>query len=301
MESPSNKALLAAGTKCSAAQCGLHDYLPYKCQFCSQSFCSSHFRPAAHHCEKEVSRDRIAPPCPLCSTPVSVPVGEEPDTAMERHFETACEVMGQKKRGTPRCARHKCGKVLYSPIRCDSCKELFCPTHRHTSSHRCITDPASGASTSAPKIRPASIPTDKVENRLAALLRPNSVASPASTPQQPVKSPNAKLLATSSTSAPIPSAAAKDAPSNKSIAVSSSANAGPSSSSSIPNPFSKVDRWVESATYLQTISSPTSVPATPPSPYKAPSMQAILEDIASKPKPRLLLSSFLPPPLFGTA
>ncbi|KAF9517289.1 hypothetical protein BS47DRAFT_1340049 [Hydnum rufescens UP504] len=228
MESPSNTVLLSAGTKCAAAQCGLHDYLPFKCQFCKESFCSSHFRPATHHCEKEVNQDRVAPPCPLCSTPVTIPIGEDPNIAMERHFDNACEVMGRKRNAAPRCARHKCKNVLITPIRCESCKELFCPTHRHPSTHRCT-----------PTISPGKSDTrdnSKVEPQTSRS-RSNAGASSSTS-----KFSGASLLGRQ---APRPATTAQQTPKGPSKPAFTTPAAGVSGgtpSSTIHNPFSKVDR-----------------------------------------------------------
>lgn len=76
----------------------------------------------------------LLPLGPLCNIPVAIPPGQDPNIRMERHFNTECSVMtGRRaKSGTPTCARGKCGKVLFSPIRCDvshlfaSCQSLRC-------------------------------------------------------------------------------------------------------------------------------------------------------------------------------
>lgn len=119
-------------------------FLWFKCQFCLESYCSDHFRPAAHHCVKYTSTDRVAPPCPLCQTPIcesditpgaavrrfifidiAIKPNEDPNDAMEAHFTTSCAVMlgndaaAKSKSKTPRCSKNRCEKVLYTPITCD--------------------------------------------------------------------------------------------------------------------------------------------------------------------------------------
>lgn len=115
--------LLAIGTQCAAPTCMLVDFLPIKCQHCSHAFCSEHFLPEAHKCDKFDAHlhNRVAPPCPFCSTPIAIPPGQDPNIKMEAHFNTECVVLtGQgRKSAHPTCARAKCGKVLYAPIRCD--------------------------------------------------------------------------------------------------------------------------------------------------------------------------------------
>lgn len=132
--------LLSVGKQCSESSCLLVDFLPFKCQHCSKSFCGEHFLVAAHHCPQydERKHDRIAPSCeslaqpsahlltyvpgPLCNTPVAIPPGEDPNIRMERHISTECNVMTGKSgraRSQPVCARGKCGKALYAPIPCN--------------------------------------------------------------------------------------------------------------------------------------------------------------------------------------
>ena len=115
--------LLAIGTQCSAPTCMLVDFLPIKCQHCTHAFCSDHFLPEAHKCDKFDAHlhNRVAPPCPFCSTPIAIPPGQDPNIKMEAHFNTDCVVLtGQaRKSAHPTCSRAKCGKVLYAPIRCD--------------------------------------------------------------------------------------------------------------------------------------------------------------------------------------
>ncbi|PIL22471.1 hypothetical protein GSI_15159 [Ganoderma sinense ZZ0214-1] len=134
--------LLDIGKQCSDPTCLLVDFLPFKCQHCAQPFCGEHFLPTTHHCSKydAAKHDRVAPSCPLCSAPVAIPPGQDPNIRMERHINTECSVMtgrSSKAKSTPHCARPKCGKVLFSPIRCDSCKHQFCPEHRFPKDHSC--------------------------------------------------------------------------------------------------------------------------------------------------------------------
>ncbi|VDC04447.1 unnamed protein product [Peniophora sp. CBMAI 1063] len=134
------QSLLAIGHQCSHVSCNLVDFLPFKCQHCSESFCGDHFLPNQHSCAKydEFSHNRVAPDCPLCNEPVAIPPGEDPNVRMERHLNAECSVMtGKTKSKTPRCARGKCGKVLYAPIHCDKCSLDFCPTHRFPATHNC--------------------------------------------------------------------------------------------------------------------------------------------------------------------
>ncbi|OJT14671.1 AN1-type zinc finger protein 2B [Trametes pubescens] len=146
--------LLDIGQQCSEASCLVVDFLPFKCQHCSHAYCGDHFLPTAHHCEKydAAKLDRIAPSCPLCNTPVAIPPGQDPNIRMEQHINTQCSVMtgkSAKAKSTPTCARPKCGKVLFAPIRCDSCKHQYCPQHRFPADHSCADLPSSSAKTTS--------------------------------------------------------------------------------------------------------------------------------------------------------
>lgn len=47
-------ALLSVGQSCSkkSPDCGVVDFLPYKCDYCEDKFCEEHRFPESHNCEK---------------------------------------------------------------------------------------------------------------------------------------------------------------------------------------------------------------------------------------------------------
>ncbi|KAH7922932.1 hypothetical protein BV22DRAFT_1016291 [Leucogyrophana mollusca] len=192
--------LLAIGHQCSEQSCLLVDFLPFKCQHCSQRFCGEHFTVAAHKCPSydESKHNRVAPSCPLCNSPVAIPPGQDPNIRMERHISTECSVMtgkSGKTRSAPVCARGKCGKVLFAPIGCDKCKQQFCPQHRFPKDHSCpsLSTPATSSS-GASRAPPSSL--------LARSMPKFSVKS-----SGPSTGPAKK--ASGSTAAPAPSRAAQ--------------------------------------------------------------------------------------------
>ncbi|EGO23802.1 hypothetical protein SERLADRAFT_470157 [Serpula lacrymans var. lacrymans S7.9] len=116
-------------------------------------FCGEHFDVTAHRCPSydESKHNRIAPSCPLCNQPVAIPHGQDPNIRMENHISNECSVMTGKSgraKSAPVCARGKCGKVLFAPIRCDKCSQQFCPQHRFPKDHTCssLSTPASSNS-----------------------------------------------------------------------------------------------------------------------------------------------------------
>lgn len=59
---------------------------------------------------------------PLCNTPVAIPPNQDPNMRMEQHIEKECSVTTGKRSkqgGMPVCAKGKCGKVLFAPIKCN--------------------------------------------------------------------------------------------------------------------------------------------------------------------------------------
>ncbi|KAG1715733.1 hypothetical protein ID866_1449 [Astraeus odoratus] len=205
--------LLAVGRQCSAASCFLVDFLPFKCEHCSESFCAEHFTVAAHKCPKydERKHDRVAPSCPLCNTPVAIPPGEDPNIRMERHISSECNVMtgrSGRHKSTPVCARGKCGKVLFAPINCDTCHKQYCPQHRFPKDHGCETTVPSVVSSPARRnVWKASVPK-----------------STGSTPLMPSKTSSFRATSSAPESSPSPEVASSKA------------------TLSITNPFSRVDR-----------------------------------------------------------
>lgn len=273
--------LLSVGHQCSASTCGLVDFLPFKCQHCSKPFCGEHFLPQAHKCEKydESKHNRVAPSCPLCSEPVAIPPGMDPNIKMEQHISTECSVMTGKAKTSsiPHCAKPKCGKVLFAPIQCSTCKQQFCPQHRFPKDHICVAPSVTASTASGGK--PSHSAAAARVAAVAALKRAmNTSVGPAGTTatvgrSQPPPSPVKSKVAMSPVKAVAPTTA--------------------SASSHKPNLFSKIDRSLISPT-TTTVSSPSNANNT-----STATPNFLLQHCAPKPTddPR----SFTPPPLFGYA
>ncbi|KZS93625.1 hypothetical protein SISNIDRAFT_474213 [Sistotremastrum niveocremeum HHB9708] len=221
VESPSSSQLLFVGQQCSDKTCHLVDFLPLKCQHCAQPFCGEHFLPQNHSCEKyDVTKfDRVAPQCPLCNTPIAIPPGEDPNIKMSHHLETSCSsTTGRSSRttsSTPRCQNVKCKKVLFAPIRCDSCRHQFCAEHRFPNGHNC----------------------SSLKSSLAAPAK----STPSATSAKSTPSAQASLAAFKRTLASAKHAA-KPAPASSSVVSKPSQPEKAPSKSQTPAPFSKTDR-----------------------------------------------------------
>ncbi|KAG8681297.1 hypothetical protein FRC08_015726, partial [Ceratobasidium sp. 394] len=233
--------MLFIGSACSQATCNQHDFLPIRCDLCAATFCSDHFRPVVHQCAKydHLKADRVAPSCPLCNAPVSIPVGQDPNVRMDAHIMNDCPVMGNRrsaKSQAPRCASSKCSKVLIAPIRCNSCRKDFCPEHRFPQQHSCASQSAASIPKPAPSPAPQSGPSklaDKLSNISIAGARPGQSA-PA------VKAAIAAMNRAATRPKPAPTATTTQP---RPVAAQAS-NSGASSSTKppMPNPFNKTDR-----------------------------------------------------------
>ncbi|CAE6485296.1 unnamed protein product [Rhizoctonia solani] len=227
--------MLFVGSACGLANCNQHDFLPIKCNLCSETFCSDHFRPDGHQCSKfdPAKADRVAPSCPLCSTPVSIPIGQDPNLKMDAHIMNECTAMGNRgnKRQANRCAGPRCTKVLIAPIRCDNCRKQFCPEHRFPQQHSCAAS-AKPSPSHTPTPQPAmSKLADKFSGASLAGIRPGQSSASASAAMAAINRAAASAK---------PAPKANVAPKPKPI-PSSSAGAG-SSKPAVPNPFNKTDR-----------------------------------------------------------
>ncbi|KAG8733036.1 hypothetical protein FRC10_000466 [Ceratobasidium sp. 414] len=217
--------MMFVGSACSQATCNQHDFLPIRCDLCAATFCSDHFRPVDHQCAKydNLKADRVAPSCPLCNTPVSIPIGQDPNDKMDAHIMNDCPVMGNRrsaKAQAPRCASSKCGKVLIAPIRCN---------------HSC----ASHSAASIPKPAPSPAP-QSASSKLADKLSNISIAG--ARPSQSAPAAKAAMAAMNRLATrPRPAPAATTSQPKPVIAQASSSGAA-STKPPVPNPFNKTDR-----------------------------------------------------------
>ncbi|TRM64107.1 hypothetical protein BD626DRAFT_557352 [Schizophyllum amplum] len=177
--------LLSVGKQCHHETCHLVDFLPFKCQHCTEAFCQEHFLPNAHACPKydETKHNRVAPSCPMCNVPVAIRPGQDPNVRMEQHLERECSAMtgvAPKKSG-PVCEKVRCGKVLVSPIRCDRCRKQFCPSHRFPSDHTCTPQaPTTTARLGSETKQLAGAARGAMKNAMHSANRPSPRTEPAS-------------------------------------------------------------------------------------------------------------------------
>jgi len=125
------------GQHCSDSFCKQLDYLPMKCDACSQLFCKDHLQYDDHSCKSLYKKNIQVPVCPLCNIPVPVPRGAVPDLVVSAHIEENCQSKKKEKVFSNKCNKLKCKKKELVPCVCESCSLNYCLTHRHPADHDC--------------------------------------------------------------------------------------------------------------------------------------------------------------------
>ncbi|KAF8574330.1 hypothetical protein K439DRAFT_1394438 [Ramaria rubella] len=290
-ESPHNSHLLFIGQQCHATQCYMVDFLPFRCDHCKHAFCADHYKPTSHECEKydAAKLDRIAPPCPLCNTPVAIPQDQDPNVRMEQHIERECNVTTGKRAktgGMPVCARGKCGKLLFAPIKCNSCSRQFCASHRFPSSHSCSAAAASSSTPGSKQAPSSRASATAASNAGTNFVNQTSAASAAA--MAAIK----RNMATTNKPKPVPKSVAGASTAKPNIGTPTSGTSRAETGSHKHNPFSKTDRPSFSALAIAS----DSLSSTQPQPLPSPTNRD-----RCKPLDEIFTTSWAPPSLFGTA
>ncbi|KAF9574044.1 zinc finger, AN1-type domain [Mortierella alpina] len=137
--------LPSIGKHCSDSTCSQLDFLPFSCQYCKQIFCQDHWRLEGHVCPKRdeaTQQDQRVPICPLCSKPVPVKKGEDPNLRMEQHISAGCPepaTTTSKPIYTNSCHFKACKNRSAIPIICQKCRLNYCLKHRLEGDHACAT------------------------------------------------------------------------------------------------------------------------------------------------------------------
>ncbi|KAG9320914.1 hypothetical protein KVV02_004565 [Mortierella alpina] len=135
--------LPSIGKHCSDSTCSQLDFLPFSCQYCKQIFCQDHWRLEGHVCPKRdeaTQQDQRVPICPLCSKPVPVKKGEDPNLRMEQHISAGCPepaTTTSKPIYTNSCHFKACKNRSAIPIVCQKCRLNYCLKHRLEGDHAC--------------------------------------------------------------------------------------------------------------------------------------------------------------------
>lgn len=126
------------GGRCSLDTCNEHDYLPFTCRYCGQSFCQKHAEPRAHMCEEiPDTRGVLAAVCPVCEATVRwISAESSSEQAMEEH-KSSCR--GKTTTTKEFCPVEGCKQVLKlsNAFTCPKCHVRVCMTHRYEDAHPC--------------------------------------------------------------------------------------------------------------------------------------------------------------------
>mmetsp|Transcript_14086 Transcript_14086/g.30539 ORF Transcript_14086/g.30539 Transcript_14086/m.30539 type:complete len:349 (+) Transcript_14086:170-1216(+) len=132
--------LMSIGQHCAVAECRQNDFLPFRCDCCSNVYCLEHRTYAAHSCSKSGTRQTEVIVCPLCAKGIRVAAGQDVNQAFERHTATDCDPTNYAKvHKKPRCPVGNCREKLttINTYHCKSCNQKVCLKHRHEDDHGC--------------------------------------------------------------------------------------------------------------------------------------------------------------------
>ncbi|KAJ2087509.1 hypothetical protein GGI03_007620 [Coemansia sp. RSA 2337] len=117
----------------------------------------SHWKVEQHNCpNKHLVVDRRVPDCPLCGEVISTNVGEDPNTAVDRHISAVCvnnpaATRPAKPAAKPSnannngCALKRCKDKTIVFAECPYCHLKFCMKHRFEGDHECTKKRAASA------------------------------------------------------------------------------------------------------------------------------------------------------------
>lgn len=128
------------GKHCHQTDCKQLDFLPMKCDACSEIFCNDHIHYNTHSCPESYKKDNQVPVCPLCNKPIPLKKGEVPDTVVGQHIDSDCQSDPAKERRkvyTNKCSMKGCKVKELIPVKCEKCQKNYCLRHRFENDHNC--------------------------------------------------------------------------------------------------------------------------------------------------------------------
>ncbi|KAJ7569331.1 hypothetical protein O6H91_01G073400 [Diphasiastrum complanatum] len=128
------------GSHCSYESCNQLDFLPFKCDCCSQMFCLDHRSYMSHNCPKGDLKDVSVVLCPACASAVRKVFGEDPNLTLEKHMSSNCDPSNYDKvMKKPKCPVKGCHQALTisNKFHCKGCSQDICLKHRFPVDHTC--------------------------------------------------------------------------------------------------------------------------------------------------------------------
>lgn len=133
------------GQHCDKNDCHQLDFLPFKCDKCSKTFCLAHKGYTDHDCSFDITQASVMPQCPVCTQYIKVPQGLSADIVVNRHINSGCnsDLLEKSEKEKKKIRKNKqCGVCRnpenYDTMICATCRKQFCLTHRHSDSHKCV-------------------------------------------------------------------------------------------------------------------------------------------------------------------
>ncbi|CAN0337888.1 unnamed protein product [Pylaiella littoralis] len=126
------------GKHCSVENCGQQDFLPFRCNACTNVFCLDHRSHAEHSCTNANFKDKRVLECPTCDKVLRRPPGVDHSILLQRHLASGC-VDGVRKARPNKigCSAQGCRGSEFVKVSCGTCRKNFCFKHRHEQDHKC--------------------------------------------------------------------------------------------------------------------------------------------------------------------
>ena len=124
------------GKLCDFATCDCKDFLPYKCSYCKNIFCTNHRSFTDHNCSRVMDLDIISIECPKCNKSLKMYRKDNEGLILKKHDET-CTIKCEKIEKV--CDRIGCKtKLIFSnTYTCKKCNLDVCISHRFEEEHFC--------------------------------------------------------------------------------------------------------------------------------------------------------------------
>ena len=124
------------GKLCHFETCDCKDFLPYKCSYCKNIFCTDHRSFTDHKCSHIMDLDVISIDCPKCNVTLKMFKKENEKSILKKHYEN-CSNKNEKKEEI--CGKIGCKtKLVFSnTYKCKKCNLDVCMQHRFEEEHYC--------------------------------------------------------------------------------------------------------------------------------------------------------------------
>lgn len=132
--------LMSVGAHCEHPNCGQIDFLPFRCDACSNVYCLEHRSYQDHSCSKASQSHSSVIVCPICAKAIKLEPQQDVHQAFDAHTRLACDPSNYKKVMQPdRCPAPNCKAKLrdVNSFTCKECGAKVCLAHRFPTDHAC--------------------------------------------------------------------------------------------------------------------------------------------------------------------